>query len=65
MYRLPVDWDRLGFTEHDVADFAEVLLRLFLSLLQYPSTPPRTEQQMKTFLRGWVGPALHGHRPDH
>ncbi|MGN2638768.1 TetR/AcrR family transcriptional regulator [Nocardia takedensis] len=65
MYRLPVDWDGFGFDEHDVADFAEVLLRLFLSLLQYPTTPPRTEEQMKAFLRGWVGPALRGHRPDH
>ncbi len=62
MYRLPVDWAGFGFDGDDVADFAEVLLRLFLSLLQYPSTPPRDQEEMKAFIRRWVGPALRGQR---
>jgi hypothetical protein len=34
------------------------VLRLFLSFLQYPSDPPRSGEELRMFIRRWVGPAL-------
>jgi hypothetical protein len=35
-----------------------MVLRLFLSCLQYPSDPPRSGEELRMFIRRWVGPAL-------
>jgi hypothetical protein len=34
------------------------VLWLFLSFLQYPSDPPRSDEELRMFIRRWVGPAL-------
>ncbi|GAB2832479.1 TetR/AcrR family transcriptional regulator [Lentzea nigeriaca] len=57
---VPVDWAAAGVTtDDDFAGLAEVLMRLFLSFLQHPSTPAVTDDQMRALVRRWVGPALH------
>ena len=56
---VPVDWSAVGVTDDD--DFqglAEVLMRLFISFLQYPSTPAPTDDRIRTLTRRWIGPAL-------
>jgi AcrR family transcriptional regulator len=56
---VPVDWSSAGVrTEEDFAGLAEILMRLFLSFLRYPSTPPHTDDQLRALVRRWVGPAL-------
>jgi AcrR family transcriptional regulator len=59
---VPVDWASAGVcTEADFAGLAEVLMRLFLSFLRFPSTPALTDDQLRTLVDRWVGPALRGH----
>jgi AcrR family transcriptional regulator len=58
---VPVDWAAVGVaTDDDLQGLAEVLMRLFMSFLQYPSTPPLTDDQLRALVRRWIGPALHG-----
>ncbi|MEV5715965.1 TetR/AcrR family transcriptional regulator [Amycolatopsis mediterranei] len=58
---LPVDWPAAGIaTDEELQGLAEVLMRLFLSFLQYPSTPPLTDDELRALVRRWIGPALRG-----
>ena len=58
---LPVDWSAVGVTtDDDLRGLAEILMRLFMSFLQYPSTPPLTEDELRALVRRWIGPALRG-----
>jgi len=33
-------------------------MRLFVSFLQYPADPPRSEDELRELVRRWLGPAL-------
>ncbi|RSN24893.1 TetR family transcriptional regulator [Amycolatopsis sp. WAC 01416] len=56
---VPVDWAAVGVTtDGDFEGLAEMLMRLFLSFLQYPSTPGHTDEQLRALVRRWIGPAL-------
>jgi AcrR family transcriptional regulator len=56
---LPVDWPAAGVTtDEDLQGLAEILMRLFISFLQYPSTPALTDDELRTLIRRWIGPAL-------
>ena len=58
---VPVDWTAAGVvTEADFRGLAEVLMRLFLSFLQYPTLPGLTDDEMRALVRRWIGPALRG-----
>lgn len=56
---VPVDWAEIGVGEHELEDLAEILMRLFVSFLQYPSDPPRSDDDLRALVRRWLGPALH------
>lgn len=55
---VPVDWAGAGVADDELQGLAEVLMRLFLSFLQHPSTPALTDDQLRTLVRRWLGPAL-------
>jgi AcrR family transcriptional regulator len=56
-----VDWSTAGVTtDDDLRGLAEILMRLFLSFLQHPSTPALTDDQLRALVRRWIGPALSG-----
>ena len=58
---LPVDWAAAGVgSEADLRGLAEILMRLFLSFLQYPSALPLTDDELRALVRRWIGPALRG-----
>ncbi|GAB3898511.1 TetR/AcrR family transcriptional regulator [Kibdelosporangium lantanae] len=58
---LPVDWPAAGVTtDEDLQGLAEILMRLFISFLQHPSTPALTDDQLRTLVGRWIGPALRG-----
>ncbi len=60
---VPVDWPVVGVTtDEDLQDLAEILMRLFISFLQYPSTPALTDDRIRTLVGRWIGPALRGDR---
>ena len=56
--RIPVDWSEVGVDDEELEGLAEILMRLFVSFLQYPAAPPRTEDQLRALVRRWLGPAL-------
>lgn len=52
---LPVDWPAAGVTTDDeLQGLAEILMRLFISFLQYPSTPTLTDDRIRTLVRRWL-----------
>ncbi|MFD8498082.1 TetR/AcrR family transcriptional regulator [Amycolatopsis sp. NPDC059657] len=55
---LPVDWAAAGVPDADLEGLAEILMRLFISFLQYPSTPALTDDELRALVRRWIGPAL-------
>ncbi|GAB3388332.1 TetR/AcrR family transcriptional regulator [Amycolatopsis echigonensis] len=56
-----VDWSAAGVrTDAELEELAEILMRLFMSFLQYPSTPPATDDELRGMVRRWIGPALRG-----
>lgn len=56
--RIPVDWSEVGVEDEELGGLAEILMRLFVSFLQYPADPPRSEDDLRALVRRWLGPAL-------
>jgi AcrR family transcriptional regulator len=56
--RIPVDWSEVGVADDELEGLAEVLMRLFVSFLQYPADPPRSDDELRVLVRRWLGPAL-------
>ena len=56
--RIPVDWSEIGVADDELEGLAEILMRLFVSFLQYPADPPRSEDELRALVRRWLGPAL-------
>ena len=56
--RFPIDWAEVGIDDEKLEGLAEFMLRVLMSFLQYPSDPPRTPEQLRVYLRRWLGPAL-------
>ena len=56
--RIPVDWAEIGVDDDELEGLAEILMRLFVSFLQYPADPPRSEDELRDVVRRWLGPAL-------
>ncbi len=59
---VPVDWSEIGVADDELEELAEVLMRLFVSFLQQPADPPRSEDELRALVRRWLGPALRGQR---
>jgi AcrR family transcriptional regulator len=56
--RFDVDWAARGFTDTELDELAEHLLRIIQSFVIDPGRPPRTPGQQRAYLRRWVGGAL-------
>jgi len=56
--RFDVDWGGLGFTDTDLDDLAEHLLRIIQSFVIDPGRPPRKGGEFRDYLRRWVGSAV-------
>ena len=56
--RFDVDWAGLGFSDGELDELAEHLLRVIQSFVIDPGRPPRTGQDLRDYLRRWVGGAL-------
>ena len=53
--RFDVDWAGLGFTDADLDELAEHLLRIIQSFVIDPGRPPRRGEELRDYLRRWVG----------
>jgi AcrR family transcriptional regulator len=56
--RFDVDWAALGFTDDGLDELAEHLLRIIQSFIVDPGRPPRTGEDLRDYLRRWVGSAV-------
>lgn len=55
---LPVHWEANGIHDDDLDGLAELMLRLIGSFMQNPPTTPRSPDDVRAFLRRWLGAAL-------
>jgi AcrR family transcriptional regulator len=56
--RFDVDWAGLGYTDKDLDELAEHLLRIIQSFVIDPGRPPRRGEELRSYLRRWVGAAI-------
>jgi AcrR family transcriptional regulator len=56
--RFDVDWAALGFTDAELDELAEHLLRIIQSCVLDPGRPPRGPSEQRAYLRRWVGGAI-------
>jgi hypothetical protein len=56
--RFDVDWAGLGFGDEDLDELAEHLLRIIQSFVIDPGRPPRQGDDLRDYLRRWVGSAV-------
>jgi hypothetical protein len=56
--RFDVDWAALGFSDADLDELAEHLLRIIQSFVIDPGRPPRRGKNLRDYLRRWVGTAV-------
>ncbi|MGX9788197.1 TetR/AcrR family transcriptional regulator [Mycobacterium sp. MMS18-G62] len=56
--RFDVDWGGLGYADADLDELAEHLLRIIQSFVIDPGRPPRQGEQLRDYLRRWVGAAI-------
>jgi AcrR family transcriptional regulator len=56
--RFDIDWAGLGFTDADLGELAEHLLRVIQSFVIDPGRPPRRGEELRDYLRRWVGSAV-------
>jgi AcrR family transcriptional regulator len=56
--RFDVDWAAHGFTDAELDELAEHLLRNIQSFVIDPGRPPRTGQVLRDYMRRWVAGAI-------
>lgn len=56
--RFDVDWAEAGYTDEDLDELAEHLLRVIQSFVVDPGRPTRTGAELRRCLSRWVAPAL-------
>jgi AcrR family transcriptional regulator len=56
--RFDVEWERYGYGDAALNELVEFLLRTMQSFFVSPGNPPRTDDEMRRYLRRWVGTAV-------
>jgi AcrR family transcriptional regulator len=56
--RFDVDWPGLGYSDDELDELAEHLLRIIHSFVIEPGRPPRAGEDLRDYLRRWVGSAV-------
>jgi AcrR family transcriptional regulator len=53
-----IDWSEVGLAEDEQLELVEHLLRTLQTFVLDPGDPARTGEELRTYLRRWVAPAL-------
>jgi AcrR family transcriptional regulator len=53
-----IDWTALGYDDKTIDELVEFLLRNIQSMVIAPADPPRSRDELRAYLRRWIGPAL-------
>ncbi|WP_430334094.1 TetR/AcrR family transcriptional regulator [Rhodococcus sp. ACT016] len=56
--RFDVDWERHGYDEPALRELVEYLLRTMQSFFVSPGNPPRSEDELRSYLRRWMGTSI-------
>ncbi|MFC8045291.1 TetR/AcrR family transcriptional regulator [Nocardia sp. NPDC057353] len=56
--RFDVDWEAHGYDEGALHELVEYVLRTMQSFFVSPGNPPRDEEQLRRYLRRWLGSAI-------
>lgn len=56
--RFDVDWQRCGYDDAALRDLVEFTLRTMLSFFVAPNDPSRSREELRRFLRRWLGSAI-------
>lgn len=62
LHKMDVDWADVGYTDAELDELAEHLLRIIQSFVIDPGRPPRTGEALRGYLTRWVGSAVVGGR---
>ncbi len=60
--RFDVDWARYGYDEAALRELVEYVLRTMQSFFVSPDDPPRSDDDLRRYLRRWMGPAILAQR---
>jgi AcrR family transcriptional regulator len=58
LLRFDIDWQAKGFSDEELDELAEYLLRVLQSFIIDPGHPPRRGAHLRSFLRKWVSPSV-------
>jgi AcrR family transcriptional regulator len=56
--RFDVDWEKYGYDDSSLRDLVEFTLRTMLSFFVAPNEPTRSREDLRRFLRRWLGGAI-------
>ncbi|AYF78436.1 TetR/AcrR family transcriptional regulator [Nocardia yunnanensis] len=56
--RFDVDWRDFGYDDESLRELVEFLLRTMQSFFISPGNPPRTDDELRRYLRRWMGSAI-------
>ncbi|TVY05012.1 TetR/AcrR family transcriptional regulator [Mycolicibacterium porcinum] len=58
LHKMDVDWTAAGYTDAELDELAEHVLRIIQSFVIDPGRPPRTAEALRNYLTRWVGSAV-------
>ncbi len=56
--RFDVDWERYGYDDAALRELVEYVLRTMQSFFVSPGDPPRSDDELRRYLRRWMGSAI-------
>ena len=56
--RFDVDWEKYGYDESSLRDLVEFTLRTMLSFFVAPNDPSRSPEELRRFVRRWLGGSI-------
>ncbi|MGW4350497.1 TetR/AcrR family transcriptional regulator [Nocardia sp. NPDC004582] len=56
--RFDVDWRHYGYDDESLPELVEFLLRTMQSFFISPGNPPRSDAELRRYLRRWMGSAI-------
>ena len=56
--RSSIDWHVAGFSDQDLDELINLMLRLISSMMVNPPEPPYSGSELRRYLRRWIAPAV-------
>lgn len=57
--RFDVDWERYGYDDAALRELVEYVLRTMQSFFISPGNPPRSDDELRQYLRRWMGAGIN------